>query len=162
MAGEYHMKVTAQGAAVPFREKVVLIAETELRKDISLPTGGIRGVVVDDETGEPVARGRISIKSKNPAAGGDSNPFADAFSELVISFAPSSGDAEGPTSVVSVGKPFGAVTTDAQGYFEIPYVPADAYDLTSSHSRYNKRGHATVHVQEGRYTEGVEIRMPKK
>jgi protocatechuate 3,4-dioxygenase beta subunit len=136
-AGAYSVRDVAPGAyrvmvdSTPLRATVPDVRDYPL--DLEVPAGVIRGVVVDDHTGEPVAEAIVNVRQAS------SGPAKTRAREFRTPFA-------------------GRARTGEDGSFEVLGIADGDYEAHVAHRRYETR-RVSVAVRGGTPLEPLEIRL---
>ncbi|MCA9319895.1 MAG: carboxypeptidase regulatory-like domain-containing protein, partial [Planctomycetes bacterium] len=147
--GNWIVEVFFERSAEPTSQTLQVVEGGEARAQITLPSGVIRGRVIDATTGMPVAGARVTAARSRSA---DEAPRITRRAQAL--FLTMEG---GAPSMMEIGSGTDHVRTNADGHFEFWQVAAGEWTLTASEAGLVKTEKKGVQVKEGRATEGVEI-----
>jgi|GEM_PF-6043406 len=146
--GDYRIRLALSGLDDPLEEKITVYPGGRVVQDFALPSGRIRGRVVDLASGEPVPGVTVSVKRQRSAEDG---PVRQAVVRVAMSSV-SSGGGGGSVRNFTIGNAPSVVRSDEEGRFEIRHVKDGSYTIEVSGGGYMPHSVPGVEVREGRET----------
>ncbi len=148
--GHYRIQVRHKNGLVPFRDELDVAEGVPARKDMFLEGGTIHGTVISSDGARKIADAIVRLEEVQPEGNAVSTSVG------VVSFAFSAPAGRGRRGArmlhTSLGSPMSSTKTDADGNFEIPWVPAGKFRVGVEHPEFI----------EGRSTSDLEMEGSKR
>lgn len=158
--GDYTLSISVAGAARPIDRELQVQARETARPTIKLPTGSIRGVVEDIDSGDPIADVTVSVSPAGSKSAPEGAGRPRATRAVAIAMVADSGG--GPATRYTLGTSDNTtVITDAEGRYELKYLDAGAYDVEIQGAGITKTTEEGVRVNEGAVTDNINFKATR-
>ncbi|MBK6942910.1 MAG: carboxypeptidase regulatory-like domain-containing protein [Planctomycetes bacterium] len=153
--GGYSLVVKAPKSAVPHKTKVRVDPKRETTEHVKLPSGAIRGRIVEEDTNKPLEGIVVDVR---PAKSGEGDE-SDTEVREVRMIAMVSND--GGATTMKFGNETENVVTDSDGYYEVRFLAPGEYRMEIRGGGIMKMGKDRVLVPEGGAAEGIDFRAAR-
>lgn len=154
--GGYTLVVKAPKSAVPHKTKVRVDPKRETTEHVKLPSGAIRGRIVEEDTNKPLAGIVVDVR---PAKFGEGNETDTEVREVRM-IAMVSNDGGGATTM-KFGNESENVVTDSDGYYEVRFLAPGEYRMEIRGGGIMKIEKDHVLVPEGGAADGIDFRAAR-
>jgi protocatechuate 3,4-dioxygenase beta subunit len=154
--GGYTLIVRAPKSAVPHKAKVRVDPKRETTEHVKLPSGAIRGRIVEESTNKPLAG--IVVDVRPAKIGGDQEPQNEVREIRMVAMVSNGG---GGATTMKFGNDQENVVTDSDGYYEVRYLTPGEYRIEIRGGGIMKMGKERVLVPEGGAADGVDFRAAR-
>lgn len=155
--GGYTMLVKAPKSSVPHKIKVRVDPKRETTEHVKLPSGAIRGRIVEEDTNKPLAGIVVDVR---PAKFGEGNE-SDTEVREVRMIAMVTNDGGGGATTMKFGNEDESVVTDSDGYYEARFLAPGEYRIEIRGGGIMKMGKDRVLVPESGAAEGIDFRAAR-
>lgn len=154
--GGYSLVVKAPKSAVPHKTKVRVDPKRETTEHVKLPSGAIRGRIVEVDTNKPLEGIVVDVRPAKSDGGNE----ADTEVREVRMIAMVSNDGGGATTM-KFGNETENVVTDSDGYYEVRFLAPGEYRMEVRGGGIMKMEKDRVLVPESGAAEGIDFRAAR-